>query len=59
MSIWISKRLYIQFPWICAGIATIAILLPEELLKYACIAYLYGYAFYVWYIRSKHQKSSS
>jgi len=55
MNIWISSKLYSRLPWICVGIAMLSAFLPPTFVKWACIAYLLGYAGYVWYVRFKHR----
>ena len=51
MDIWISSRLYRLLPLLCLLVATVATGLPEHVVKWWCIAYLYGYGLVISYKR--------
>ena len=49
MEIWVPDRLYGMMPWLCIAAATLALMLPKDLVVVCCAAYLYGYAaFMLW-----------
>ena len=41
---WIPKKLYVFLPWICIGLATLALTMDAGLVRGICVAYLYLYA---------------